>query len=152
MIKASAQKTLPMLIPALAAVLRPVESGDVGACGAGISVTVGLGVIAGEVFVDNSGVRKEAAEAMDEAGDNKEEAEDDEGVSRAIANETAVDDENATAAGLETPSRKRVAERPHVYGGKALFNVIVKNGELAPSSPDRFSSSIWQTPLFQYWG
>lgn len=150
MIKANAQKTLPMLIPALAAVLRPSGGGDVGVCGAGTTVFVGAGVIAGNSFVDDSEVEEEADEAMDEGGDDEKEAEDDDGVSLATTvREGLVDDDEAIAVGLEAPISELVVERPHVFGGTALL-VIAKTGELPLPSPDKFSSCIWQRPLLKY--
>ena len=136
MIKANAQKTLPMLIPALAAVLRPSEGDDVGVCGAGTTVVVGAGVIAGGSFVDDSEVEEEADEAMDEACDDEKEAEIDDGVSLATTvRESLVDDDDAIVVGLEAPISELVVERPHIFGGTALL-VIAKTGELPESSPD----------------
>ena len=138
-IRASAQKILPMLIPALAAVLRVLEGDDGDVGGAAALVVVIAGGIVGDAFVDE----KEEEEEEKEAGDNED---DDESAVATIV-ETPVDDDDAIAVGLEPPPSKLVAERPHVCGATASFDVISKVGVLAKSSPEKSSSCIWQMPL-----
>ena len=140
-IRASAQKILPMLIPALAAVLRVLEDddGDVGSAAA--LVIVIAGGIVGDAFVDE---KEEEEEEEKEAGDNED---DDESAVATTVEETPVDDDDAIAVGLEPPPSKLVAERPHVCGATASFDVISKVGVLAKSSPEKSSSCIWQMPL-----
>ena len=137
--RASAQKILPMLIPALAAVLRVLEGDDRDVAGAAALVVVIAGGIVGDAFVDE----KEEEEEEDEEG----EEDDDESAVATTVEETPVDDDDAIAVGLEPPPSKLVAERPHVCGATASFDVISKVGVLAKSSPEKSSSCIWQMPL-----
>ena len=138
-IRASAQKILPMLIPALAAMLRVLEGddGDVGSAAA--LVVVVAGGIVGDAFVE-----EEEEEEEKEAGDNED---DDESAVATTVEETPVDDDDAIVVGLEPLPSKLVAERPHVCGATASFDVISKVGVLAKSSPEKSSSCMWQTPL-----
>ena len=133
------QKILPMLIPALAAVLRVLEGDDGDVAGAAALVVVIAGGIVGDAFVDE----KEEEDEEDEEG----EEDDDESAVATTVEETPVDDDDAIAVGLEPPPSKLVAERPHVCGATASFDVISKVGVLAKSSPEKSSSCIWQMPL-----
>ena len=130
-----------MLIPALAAVLRVLGGDDGDISGATAPVVVVAGEIIGDAPVDDEEEEWEEEEA---AGD------DDDGNESAVATtveETSVDDDDAVAVGSEAPPSELMAERPHVCGVTASFDVMWKAGVLAKSSPEKVSSCIWQMPL-----
>ena len=136
MMRARAQKMLPMLMPALAAEVRVWEGDEEEkeADGEGVGV-VTTGVDEGEV------ADEEVFEGEDEG------FEDDEGDE---TDAVTIDDD---AEALEVAAALCVLriEGGHVCGSTASFEVRSKVGVLAKSSPDRSSSCIWQIPWVSYW-
>ncbi len=130
MIRASAQKMLPTLIPALAPGLSVTEEEDGDACGgSGLVVVAAVTVIAvgdavatvgdtldegveeraEEVVVEEEEEEEEEEEKEDEACDIKDEDEGDGAV-----DDASIDDKVRTTAGLEAPSSWLRAETPQV--------------------------------------
>lgn len=70
-IRANAQKTQPVLIPALAAVLRVSDGDDGDVGGVAALVVVVAGETVGDAFVDDE--EEAEAEAEEEDGDRKDE-------------------------------------------------------------------------------
>ena len=61
-----------------------------------------------------------------------------------------LDEDVVVALEVASPPSKLRAERPHVCGSTASFDVRSKVGVLAKSSPDRFSTCMWQIPWLSY--
>ena len=132
MMRASPLKVLPTPIPAWAAVPRDLDDDDIGGSCAAV-VTVVIAEIAGDTFGDD-----------DEEGEEEEEAADDENGLAVIVDEAPAGPDDTAALETETPPSKLRADRPHVCGATASFDVILKApfGVLAKSSPERLSSCM----------
>jgi len=86
-------------------------------------------------------------------GDDEEEGDgDDADVSAVVASivEEAASVDDAGAVLLEPLSSDANSLRPHVCGWTASFDVIPKGGVLALSSFAKFSTCMWQMPVFAY--
>lgn len=140
--RASAPKMLPMLMPALVAGLRgaAVDEGVDGEAGWD-------GEESGEGDVDD----EDNGVGGDEVSDADEEGEDDtvSAVRASTVEEAAIVDD-ADAVVLEPPPSEANALRPHVCGWTASFDVMLKVGVLEKSSPAKFSTCMWQMPVFSY--
>ena len=125
---------IPMLMAALAIALSLLEDGVADRGGAAAPVVVVVGKLVGDKFVSvigDSVVGDENAE--DEVGGAGEEKDGD---------EIPLLEDRPGAVELEAPVGKLVILGPHVCGDMASFDVIVKTGVLAQSSPAKSSSCI----------
>lgn len=142
--RARAPKMLPMLMPALAAGLRGRGGGGVDGEGDADGEVSG---VSGEGDVDD----EDNGVGGDEVLDGEEEGGDDTvGAAFASTVEEAPIVDNADAVVLEPPPSEANALRPHVCGWTASFDVMLKAGVLEKSSPAKFSTCMWQTPVFSY--
>lgn len=130
MMRASAQKMLPMLIPALAALLRDGEDG-----GGDMEGRARLVAVEGTAVSDS-------LDAEDVAGD------DEEGVVLTVFEGIVVEDTAALV--LWSPPTCLIADKPHVCGSTVSSDVRLKVGVFLKSSPAKFSTCMWQSPLLLY--
>lgn len=156
-------RILPMLIPALAAMLKVFCGAAVDVCGAGAGMIVAAAVIDDDESVDDDGEKEEEVEEKAELEDEvelddeidaedeseAEDGEDKEGEAVADNDDDACEgaDDEVVAAGSEPPLSRVTADRPQVCGSTASFDVMRKVGVLPQSSPARSSSCMWQMPL-----
>lgn len=151
MIRARAEKMLPMLMPALAAVLRGREGDDWdGICG-GVALVV---VVEGD---GGDGIDGVTLIGVVEGGFWGEASIEDDARTCEDVGENEVDDVSAVmvedevlALGVASPPSEVRAERPHVCGSTASSDVRSKVGVLAKSSSSKFSSCMWQIPSSSY--
>ena len=121
-IRASAQKMLPILIPALAALLR-------------------VGVGGGEDVDGEEEEEEEDEEEAEEEGEGDDESDEVRAAVVTVEENVVVNEvvSDAIAVALELPPSDAKAERPHVCGSAASFDVILNPGLLAQSSPAKSS-------------
>lgn len=73
---------------------------------------------------------------------------DDERVKVAAARtDDGIEDNACIVLGSGNPPALPSSSSPHVLGSTLSMDVMMKNGVLAPSSPEKFSSCMWQAPF-----
>ena len=136
MLRAKAQKMLPTLIPALAALFRDVDGED-----GGEKTDEG----AATVLVERGAVNdeRETEAPLEDASDDVGGNDDDDDDEKLLVEATNV------AELWSVPSCLR-AESPHVFGSAVSSDFRSNVGVLAKSSSAKFSSCMWQMPLLLY--
>lgn len=85
-------------------------------------------------------------EDADEDGDVK--GADGEGIKVAAARtDDGIEGNACTVLGFGNPPALISSSSPHVLGATLSLDVILKPGVPDPSSPEKFSSCMWQTPF-----
>ena len=133
MLRAKAQKMLPTLIPALAALFRDAEfEGGDDETEEFAAVLVGRGAV---------NIERDTVDPMEDASDD-------------VGENDGIDDDDEKVLAEATymvelwsvPSCFR-AESPHVFVSAASSDFRLNVGVLAESSSAKFSSCMWQRPL-----
>ena len=125
---------MPMPMAALAIALSLFEDGLVDRGGAAAPIVVSMEEIVGNTVVSVIGDTvvgdKDAEDEVGGAGEEKD------------GNEIPLLEDRPGAVELEAPVGKLVILGPHVCGDMESFDVIVKTGVLAQSSPAKSSSCM----------
>ena len=163
--RANAQKMLPMLIPALVAGLSVSEDEDWDASGVAALVVVAAGDTVRDSLVKEDEGEEEGKEEKDEEGteekDKEDEGEeegkeekDEEGTEEkdkevgvsdikdeddCAVGDVPVNDKDAIAVGIEAPPSWPGADTPQVCGETPSFDVIWNSGVSEESSPEKSS-------------